>query len=240
MNDTMTLKGLHDRLLAEKPEGAVHEPCVLCAMTDDNGGTDGHKGGSVSDQTYTEDELKSELAKATAALEARVKELETSQQVSEVESRVAAIKAEKDAEIADIQRQLDEAVLQAAGERLRADAIVEWLEAEKTAAEQAAEQAARRDERLAKVKEVANFPEEYLVKHADRFAAMTDEDFEAHVEGLREIAAAAGLKPAGSTLPDKTGLHAARDDNTSTRSVGSATKEIFALRRSGRIDLSTL
>lgn len=232
-----TLKALHDRLLAEKPADAMHEPCRLCSQIDDDGGpADATEGGSMS-KTYTEEEMQAEVAKATAELDTRVKDLEASQQVSEVESKINAARAEKDAEIVELQMQLDAATLSAQTEKERADTIVAWLDEEKVAAEQAAVVSARRDERLAKVKEVASFPEGYLTKHADRFAAMGDEDFEAHLEGLREIASA--TKPTGDTVPAKTGLHASRDD--SGRTTSSAGRDLISMRRTaGRVNLSNL
>lgn len=230
MDNTAGLKGLHDRLLAEKPADAAHDAavCPLCAID----ATDDPTGGSV---TYTEEDLQAAVEKAVSPLKARINELEQSQQISEVESAKAAVREEMQAQLDDLQTQLDAAVLKAQAAEQEKDGIVAWLEAERDAAEQAQVLAARREERLARVREAANFPEDYLEKNAERFVAMSDEDFEIAVEGWKAIA---GSNTGGSTLPEKTGLHASHE--STTRQGGSALKEIIGLRRSGPVDLTTL
>lgn len=252
MSGSSTLKALHDKLLAEKPADAVHDPenCPLCAMTDDDNG----KGGSVSGETtYTEAELaaatEAATAAAVAARDARIKELEAAQEVGEHEAALAALRTEKDAEIAELQRQLDEATVEASSHKERADLIVAWLDEEKAAAEARETAAARRDDRLAKVKEAAPaVSQEYLDKHADRFAAMDDESFDAHLDSLREIASAAGapapaagtgLGAGGSVLPTTTGLHAAQD-TTSNGKVSAAKALLAARREHGRTDFTSV
>lgn len=227
-----SLKGLHDRLLAEKPEGAVHDEatCPLCAIAETPDGTEAMS-------TYTEDELKAKVAEAvktaTAELEAKVAELTTAAQTSEVEQAKAELKAEFEPQITELQQQLDEKVLEAQNAATERDAIKAWLDAEAAAAGERQTIEARKAERLAKVKEVANFPDDYLTKHADRFAAMSDEDFAVACEGW----AAIGGKPGGDTIPNKTALHAGRESEGSA--VGSATKELFAMRREhGHMDLT--
>jgi hypothetical protein len=235
-----SLKGIHDRLLAEKPDDAVHDPnsCPLCAMGDD-GGSDG--GSVVSDQTYSKAELDAAVDKAvsekTAVLEAQVTDLQAAAQTSEVDAAVSQVKAEAAEQIADLQRQLDDKVLEAANVTAEKDAIITWLDSEASAAEQTKVVEARREERLTKVKEVASFPEEYLTANADRFAAMSDEDFQVALDGWAAISG----KNTGGTLPPTTGLHAGRESDLAGRSSGSSVKEMFELRRQrGRLDYSTL
>lgn len=222
------LKSLHDRLLAEKPDGANHDSdtCPLCAMDDSSLDT---PGGAV---TYTEEELQAAVDKAVAAMQARVTELEQSQQVSEVESAKAALRAELQTTVDDLQSQLDAAVLKAEAAERERDEIKAWLDAEATAQAEAEAIQARKEERLTKIREAASFPEDYLTQNADRFAAMSDDDFNTAVESWKAIA------PAGtSTIPEKTALHAGRESEST---AGSALKDVIALRRNGRIDLSTL
>lgn len=233
-----SLKSLHDRLLAERPDGAVHDVsvCPFCA----DGGT--------SMTTYTEDELteatKAAVDKATAPLRLQVAELEAAQQSTEVQEAVAAAKADFDTQLAQIEADkakiaadLDEAVLKCEAERQRADQLVAWLEGEATAEAERIATEARKDTRLAAVKEVACFPDEYLEANAQRFAAMTDEDFEASIESYKAITAAKGGTSAG-LIPAVTGLHASRDDNGSKSTT--AVKGFLAQRRLGRIDFSSL
>lgn len=230
-----SLKSVHDRLMAEKPEDAVHDSdgCPLCAM--DEGGQAG------DEMTYSDEELASRVEAAVEAakkpLEDRIAELETEVQTTEVEQAKAALRASFEPQIAELQTRLDEAVLEAANAATQRDAIVTWLEAESVAAEERETMVARRQDRLSKIREVANFPEGYLEANIDRFAAMSDEDFAAACDSWSQLSA---VKP--DTIPEKTALHAARDGATTIpSSSSSAVKELFAMRREhGRLDLSTL
>jgi hypothetical protein len=231
-----SLKGLHDKLLAEKPAGAVHDSdsCPLCAM--DEGGQAG------DDMTYTDEELAAKVDEAVVEakkpLEDRIAELEASAQTTEVDQAKAAMRTRYEPQVAELQRKLDEAVLEAANAGAERDAIKSWLDAEKEAERERDAITARKEERLTKVKEVANFPDEYLAAQADRFAAMSDEDFAVACESWAALSAAHKTDKT-DTIPDKTALHAARDGATSTPS--SAVKELFDMRRqNGRMDLSTL
>jgi hypothetical protein len=229
-------KELHDALLAEKPDGAVHDSdsCHLCAIKD--------TGGAPVSDTYTPAEMQAEVDKAvkaaTAALDAKVNELTEAAKTSEVEQVKAQLKAEHDTAIADLQGQLDNKVLEATAASTELTAIKAWLETEAAAIETAKVVGARKAERLDKVKAVATFPEEYLAANADRFAAMADEDFQVALDGWAAIASAS-TGTGSTTVPNKTALHAGRD--TSTGSADSPTKAIFDLRRQGvRLDLSSL
>lgn len=229
-----SLKALHDRLLDEKPEGAVHETesCPFCAMEESaDGGTD---------MTYTEEDLKAKVDEAVKAAveerDARIAELSAAQQTSETAKAVADAVQAKDEEIAALRGDLDKAVLEAANAKADRDAVVAWLEGEKTAAEQAALISARKDTRLAKLKEVAQFPDDYLTQNAERFAAMSDEEFDSR---CAEYAALSGKSANGevpSTLP---GLKAGLEGPSGSRS--SAVKELLALSRDrGLVDMSNL
>jgi len=228
-SEMSSLKELHDQLLAEKPPGAVHEPdsCPLCAMNDTGG---------APVTTYTEDELKEQVDKAVKkALKADAEAREATS--ADVAEAVAAVQAGYDAEIAELRSELDLKVLEVTNAQLEVAAIKAWLQSEADAAAEFQLITARKAERLAKVKEVAAFPEDYLSTNADRFAAMSDEDFQVALDGW---AAISSHHSGGDTIPTQTALHAGRE-STNTGSTSSATKEIFALRRDfGRVDLSTL
>lgn len=185
-------------------------------------------------KSYTEDELR-------AAIEGAVGELRTEldgfkaaaaeqKTAAQIETQINETKAPLEAKVVELQTALDAAVLATAAEKTRADAF----EAEKAAAVEAATLAARKDERLAKVKEVAAFPDEYLTANADRFVAMSDEDFELRLEDYRQIAAKATGTEGG--IPATTALLATREQATKpTSAVG----DLFAMRRAG-VDPRTL
>ena len=187
-------------------------------------------------KTYTEDELRAAVEAAIGELRGELDTLRASQEASEIESRINAAVATATepltAQVTELQSKLDAAVIEAQNEKARADG----LEAEKVAAAEAATLAARKDERLGKVKEVANFPQEYLDANAERFAAMSDEDFEARLDEYRQIA----VKGTGTDgLPNKTALHAATESGTGGGQPQSAVRDLFAMRRAG-IDPRTL
>lgn len=163
------------------------------------------------------------IAEATAPLSAKIAEFEAAQADSEVGKAVAEATAPLTEQITSLQTQLDEAVLaRTAAEEANATQEKFWADAiaEQEAADTAA---ARKDERLAKVRETANFPEEYLTENADRFAAMSDEDFEARLGEWSTIAPKATV-----VIPSTTGLHASREEATTIN--GSALGELRNLR----------
>jgi DNA repair exonuclease SbcCD ATPase subunit len=201
------LRAMHDRLLVEQPEGAVHDEdaCPLCGSEDDD-----TEGGWMA--TFSEEELQAAIEEAidaaTGPLKNRIAELEASQQQSEADSALTDLKAK----IAELESQLDAAVLEASQAKEEKDNLQKAWDDEKAEADAATELAARRDERLQKVREVASFPDDYLEKNADRFAAMSDEDFTARLEEWQTLASKQNGGP-----PRRTALTAARqeDDGTS-------------------------
>lgn len=241
------LKELHDRLLAEQPTGAAHDKakCPLCAMeTIDQGGTVTHapepKGGSgVS--TYSEEDLQAKVAeavsKATKDLNDELAAIKAGQEQTEIDAKIAEATAERDTQIADLQGQLDRAVVEAAEAKKAKEDLEAFLQSEVEAAANAELASARKDDRLTKIREVAaHIPEEYLSEHGDRFAAMSDEDFEARLEEMRVIAG-----KATDDIPVHTSFTASRDNgnNGGGGNKGSALGLIREL-RSGETDPRTL
>jgi len=227
MADQRTPREIHDALLAEKPDAAAHDSagCPICI------GTSPLEGAPVN---YTEEELRAAVEAAVGDLRTELDALKASaaeqETAAQTEVRLAEAKAPLEAKVIELQTALDAAVLEAAAEKTRADAF----EAEKVAAAEAATLEARKDERLARVKEVANFPADYLTANSERFVAMSDEDFEARLEEYRQIAA----KATGTDgLPATSALLATREGGSPKS--GSAVSDLFAMRRAG-VDPRTL
>jgi hypothetical protein len=209
MSATNELKVLHDQLLAEMPEGAEHEPCPLCVVeTAEN--HDQPSGGSMP-ETFTQEDVDAAVAAATVDLQKRLDELGAQVQETEVGRAIAEAVAERDAKITELQDQLDavEAARTAAESQLAettqfwADAIAEH--------QQELELAAKRDERTAKAREAGVFSEDYITANADRFAAMSDDDFAARLDEWRLIASKAST--AEPATPRKTALVASAPDS---------------------------
>jgi hypothetical protein len=228
----------HDKLLEQQPEDATHDSrsCFFCAMDEDT-----PRGGSVSDKTFTQEDLDAAIAKAVGdakgPLEEQVRELRAAQGQSEVEAQVAEATQPLEARIAELEAELDNKTNEAETQQKRADGIVAWLEEEGQKAEQAQANEARKAERTEKVREAANFSDEYVEQNAERWAAMDDEAFEAAVDGWREQAAAASNgalgRPATSELPRETALQASRENGGKSTGRTSAVREVMGLRRRG-------
>lgn len=222
-----SLKDIHDLLVAMKPEGASHDEdtCTICAAGSDQSGDD------MADKTFTEAELHAATAAAVAEavkpLEEKIKDLSASQESAEVESKIAEATAELTAKVEAVEAERDTAVIEAETAKTAAAELTAFLES--VAAEEAAtaETARLRDERIAKVAEVASFPAEYVEKNADRWASMEEAAF----DGLLADYTAAGAKPApksegGDTVPTGTAFTASRE----TSGLNDAVKEVIRLR----------
>lgn len=211
MNPSMTdRKQLHDLLLTQMPEGVSHETCSLCIAP-----TKSPEGGTQVDKTYTEEDLQTAVAEATAELAAKVTALESAALESEVTAAVNAVKAETAAEIEDLRSKLDNAVLAAQSSKNELDTFKAELDELAAAEETAREIAARMEERLAKVKEFP-FTDDYIEANAERFAAMSDEDFEARLADWSVM----GTSKMGDSIPKVTALTAAREDTNSHSGMG--------------------
>lgn len=248
------LKDLHDRLLAEKPDGAVHdaETCSLCALESATreGATsdDQPRGGSMSDtKTYSVDELKAALEAVSEARKSgtKLKADATSPDVTAivcliddmVDELMQALgipdtddgptaSAETDAlrkkvseleaqlshtQTAELQKKLDDAVLEAQTEREKREAVEAEREKEKTDALEAEAAEARKAGRVDKVKEAAlPFSDEYVSDNANRWAEMSDEEFGKCIEDWKQIAS---KEEPSTAIPRVTAMTASRDES---------------------------
>jgi hypothetical protein len=158
-------------------------------------------------ESFSQEDLDAAVATAVGPLQKRLGELEAQVQESEVGRAVADATEAKDAEISRLQQAVD------AAEAARTAAESKLTETEQfwstaiAEAEAAVELAARKEQRVAAAAEAGVFSEDYIKENADRFAAMSDEDFTARLEEWRLIAAKAGTTPAPT--PARTALVAA-------------------------------
>lgn len=206
MSTAIGLKALHDRLLDLKPDGAEHDKstCSLCALEVIEDTT---PGGSMP-EAFSQEDLDAAIAAATGPLQKRLGELEGQVQESEVGRAVAEATEAKDAEISRLQQAVDAAeAARTAAENKLSETEQFWTDSI-AAQEAAVELAARKGQRVAEASEAGVFSEDYITENADRFAAMSDEDFKARMEEWRLIAAKAGDTPA-PPAPARTALVAA-------------------------------
>lgn len=226
----MELKTLHDKLLAEMPEGATHveSECRFCSPGQI---TDTHMEETMS-KTYSDEEVQAlvtaGVAEATKELSKELEDLKATQTVSEWEAKIALTKEEHDAAVAELQAQLDKAVLEAEASKKANEDLTAYLEGEREREEREAAVEARKEERVKAVADAASFPEEYVTANTERWAAMDDESFESLLADYRSMAA----KPAGeSNIPATTALQATRESQSNGQAK--AAISIIRMRESG-------
>lgn len=189
----------------------------------------------MSDKTFSEAEVQAlvqaEVAK-TEALQEELDKIKNSEEAAAIEARIAEATEAAKAEVAEMQAKLDEAVLMAEAATREKDEVLTWLEDEDKKAKEAAELAARKDERTQKIAEVASFPEDYVAENVDRWAALDDEAFEALLQDYKTVAEkASSKKPEDKQIPTQTAMKAAREENNDNK--GRSYRDVFALRGSG-------
>jgi chromosome segregation ATPase len=217
----MDLKAAHDVLLAEKPEGEIHETCSLCGEQEV---IDPAQGGEMS--TFTQEDIDRAIAEVTAPLNKQIEDLKTLQQESENAKSLADLKlqmeaaaAESDAKIKEVQAQLDAAVLEAEGQKTAHADLLSFLEDEQKKVEANAALEEVKAARLELIKTVATFPEEYLTANADRFAAMSPEDFDAAVADWKTVTATKQETPVPGQTAIVAGRTPASDESSLMREV---------------------
>lgn len=211
----MTLKDIHDELLAKMPEGAEHQEaeCAFCmsevASDPDN------NGGTMSDKTFTEDEVKvavtAAVAEAVKPLQDKIASHEAASTEAEVDAKITAVREELEAQVAEIQLALDASTLDKEAAIVARDELVAFLDGEKAKADEEAETAKLRVERTAEVAKVASFPDDYIKANEERWSKMDDDAFVALLEDYKTFSA---NKPGSTLVPATTTLNASREENT--------------------------
>ena len=221
----MTLKEIHDQLLASKPESANHDAagCKFCiealaAPSSEPVPTGGPK---VSDpKTYTEDEMTalitSKVADATKDLQAKLEAFESQVSESEVQAKIDEAKAEGEAKAAELQTELDTAAIALKTAEDELTALKTYLDEEKAKADEAAQIAAVSEERKNAVAEVASFRDDYVTEERiARWAKMGEEEFAALLEDYKAASAKKPPAPAPKKIPATTAMVAAREGKVS-------------------------
>jgi hypothetical protein len=232
---SMSLQEMHDQLVTQRPEGAsCPEDCPFCAGTYKE---ESHMGGNnVSDKTYSEDEVKAQVAaavaEAVAPLQSELDKFRLGEETAAVEARITELRAELEAQVADLTSKLDAAVIEAQTAKQERDDIEAWLKAEDERVRQETEAASRRDTRIAQVAEVVTFPGEYVQERADKWASLSEEEFETLLADYKALAEKAGAPGTESPLPTATAMQAAREPSGTTK-LGSAALELIRGRNVG-------
>lgn len=221
--DAAALLNTHNELLQQMPAGATHsaDECPLC-----NGsfvGDQASEGGVMS--TYTEEQLSTAITDAVAPLQARIRELEASQEQATFEVKVAEATEPLEVRISEMQAQLDASVLEAEAAKNEYTSLVTYLEGVKAQEDEKAVFEVTREQRLAQVRENASFPEAHIEANADRWARMDEELFLASLEDWKLISAKPPKELAG--VPTETAMQASSgSDNKPNEGMG-LLKETF-------------
>ena len=190
---------IHDLLLANKPDGAEHDPlsCAFCTNKASEEEED-----DVTDAVFTKEQHEQLLASAIE------------------EARTEAV-ASADAEILTLNEQLDAAK---ATLEEQTTAITE-LETNISDRDEEVRLNELAGERVAAVKAVANFTDEQIDERKASWAKMSEEDFAAYLEDIQVIAKAAVEKKTDD--PPKTKFDGTRATAGEDGTEGSALDEFF-------------
>jgi hypothetical protein len=227
MRYAMELKDLHDKMIAEMPDGAEHasEECPFCSDEQIT-----QRGGNM--KSYSDEDIQALVAQAVAdatkELTVELEGLKSTATVSEWEVKISTLQAEHDEQVAALQASLDAAVISAESAKQEYENLLAFLESEKDRVEAEAVVEARKEERVKAVSEAATFPEDYLTANTDRWAEMSDEAFEALLADYRSMGT---VIPAPTPIPGKTALHATRP--AGDQGSASAAREVIRLRERG-------
>lgn len=233
------LKEEHDELLANKPDSMSDEDYASfmeehkesCPFCNENANEEPTEGGDM-DKQFTQEELDAAVEAAVAPIKTELESLKDSAEQSEVDARVAEAKAEGDTKVAEIQEQLDAAVLNAETVKTELDDLKAYLESEKEAAELAELFEARKAERKAQIEEVASFPEDYLTANLDRWCEKDDEEFAQLIEDWKVTAKKEDDSESDQAFRD-TAIKNVRDAANKGDSTNGDLKNIFGARTAG-------
>jgi hypothetical protein len=181
------LKRQHDEHLASRPESISDEDfaalieehkenCPFCnehlTVTKDP-----EERGDM-EKEFTQAELDDAVATAVTPIQNELDSIKNSIAESEVDARVEAAELK----IAELQKALEEAELRAGNAETELSNVVTFLATEKELSELAELAVAIREDRKAKIEEVANFTSEFIEANLDRWCKEDDEAFAARLE----------------------------------------------------------
>jgi len=148
------------------------------------------------------------------------------------------------ARIVELEGQLDTSTIEA---RTATDQLTElkaWLDGQAAEAAQAAEVAGRREARVTAAREALPvLTDDDVEARAERWAAMDDDAFAAHLDELKAVAARfGGAAPGSNRPPAKTAMTAAAGERggAGTAGQGLGLGQLLSAARTGSIDLSQL
>ncbi len=203
-HDVPELIKMHDTLMRLKPSKATHDQalCVLCNGTVDGAETTTEKttpgGGDMSQ--YTEEDLQAAVANAIKPLQDELAATKASQEQAAIEGRIAEITETHEAQLAEVQGQLDTATAASEAAVKQYDELTSFLTEEQEKVELEVALATRTDEVRTVVGE--RFDVKYVDQHIERWASLEAEAFDAMILDW-DASAAAVVAQGGETTTKK-------------------------------------
>lgn len=234
--ETDTLTKIHDDLLNGIPEGVEHDSadCPICQSN-----TDTNEGGVSMEITQADLDAAVEAAveAATKPLQDQIATLTASEEEVAIQARIDEATNPLKEQVTELQAKLDVAVLEATQAKETLTSTVAYLEDVKGQEEALIALADAKEERLAKIAEVASFSEEFIATNGDRWALMAQEDFDTLIESFKQVSTASStVERPDVKIPEATAMTAARE--TSSRVNGldllRQSQEEFLLGRDNR------
>lgn len=186
--------------------------------------------------TFSQEQVDAMIAEAVNPMQEELASLRAKSDAEEVETQIAALTEQYTAEVAEIRSQLDAQVLETTAATAKYDELVTLLEDAAKAEAEAVELAERLTSRLAQIEEVANFPEDYIAANSDRWAAMSEEAFEATLADYSVMGKKKKKKEDETELPDKSAL----DSGVSREEASAKDSSTVAFKPLRNVDFSTL
>lgn len=232
---------IHDTLLSLKPSQATHDEtlCVLCNGNADGAETTTEQSPERGDMSqYTEEDLQAAVANATKPLQDELAAVKASQEQAAIEGRIAEITEKFEADVAELQGQLDTAVAAAEAATKQYEELTSFLSEEQEKIEAQAALDARTEEVRAAV--ASRFSAEYVDENIGRWAALAAEEFDSLVSDW-DAAAKAATTQSDEVVTEETDLlsssamvAAADDGGTAQPSISGARINLMRNRNSLR------
>ena len=193
MSNFETLKAQHDTLLENMPEGETHneDACPIC-----NPVFRTQERGEMS-ESYSQEQLDAAVEAGKAPLLAELdtvktelEKIKTVLSASEEDARFEAVRAEYDEKITSMKSELDNFELKASNAEQELANVLAFLE--KCVADAALAQAieARKEARIALIKEHTSFSDEKIAERIDDWASLEDDVFEERLAEWKELSTA--------------------------------------------------
>jgi hypothetical protein len=233
MADQLTI--MHDRLLANQPEGTEPHDAKSCAICVAKADTPSNDPGGSSMADFTQEQLDAAVAKAvaeaTAPLQEKLAELTNASALEALEAAMAEAIAPFETAKTDLQSKLDIAEAAKTAAETTLSETLAFLKAEDEAKAAAEALTKVKDERLTELKAAQVVDDKYADDNIDRFAAMSAEDWELTLSSLKAVRG--DRKP----IPTTTAFKASREGDEGAGGAGKSNLRLIGQMKREGVDV---